>query len=29
MRIGLIDVDAWSNSGKPKFPNLAPMEGSD
>lgn len=25
MRIGLIDVDAWNNGGKPKFPNLALM----
>lgn len=21
VRIGLIDVDAWNNGGKPKFPN--------
>ena len=25
MRIGLIDVDAWNNGRKPKFPNLALM----
>lgn len=29
MRIGLIDVDAVNNGGKPRFPNLALMKGSD